>query len=243
MILKNKVAIVTGSTRGIGEAIVRALTLEGVKTIINSNTSINEGKVLENELNSKGFNTIYIQGDISDENDVRGLFDKTIKLYGRIDILVNNAGISYKKSESKKYYFEDYAKMQKINGWGVYLCSKYAAQFMERGKIVNISSIYGIEPNPNSILASGVKAEVESYTKSFAIKCKGKIEVNSVAPGYTNTKIVREKFSRKELKNIVNQTSQKRLLSPKEIADAVVFLLKNDGITGQTIILDGGYLL
>ena len=84
MILKNKVAIVTGSTRGIGEAIVRALTLEGVKTIINSNTSINEGKVLENELNSKGFNTIYIQGDISDENDVRGLFDKTIKLYGRI---------------------------------------------------------------------------------------------------------------------------------------------------------------
>ncbi|MCK5449517.1 SDR family oxidoreductase [Candidatus Pacearchaeota archaeon] len=243
MLLKNKVAIVTGSTRGIGKAIVKALVSEGAKVIINSYHSTNEGKELEKELNSQGFNTTYIQADISEEADVQKLFEETIRVYGKIDILINNAGVFLRKNKIEKSKFEDYIEIHKVNGWGVYLCSKYAIQFMETGKIVNISSIYGIQPNPNSILASGVKAEVENYTKSFAKKYKKRIEVNAVAPGYTNTKIVNDNFSSDELKKVTEKMSRKKLLSTKEIANAVIFLIKNDSISGQTITVDGGYLL
>jgi len=243
MILKNKVAIVTGSTRGIGEAIVRTLASEGAKVIINSYHSINEGEVLAKELNSKGFNTAYIRADISNEADVRRLFEETIKVYGVVDILINNAGVLYRKKEIEESDIQDYLNLHLINGFGVYLCSEYAGRYMEKGKIVNISSIYGIVPNPNSILASGVKAEVESYTKAFATKYGDRIKVNSVAPGYTDTKIVQNNFSQEELEKVIEKTLSKKLLLPNEIAEIVLFLLKNDNIVGQTIIVDDGFLL
>ncbi|MBS3141180.1 SDR family oxidoreductase, partial [Candidatus Woesearchaeota archaeon] len=165
------------------------------------------------------------------------------RLDGYIDILVNNAGI-YLPENQNKQDLEIYNKIHSINGWGVYNCCKQAEKFMAVNSIIiNISSIYAIKPNPDSILASGVKAEVENYTKSFALKYKEKIRVNSIAPGYTNTKLVINNFSDKELNKIINETPQKRLLTPKEIAYSVLYLIKARGITGQSLVLDGGYLL
>src|SRR3989344_3600605 len=204
MELKNKVALVTGSTRGIGKAIVELLCKNGAIVYINSFKSKEEGE----------------------------------KLQRKLDILVNNAGFY---SNNKDY--ETYESFHKVNGWGVYLCTIEAEKLIEKGKIINISSIYGIKPNPDSILASGVKAEVENYTKLFANKFKGRIEVNSVAPGYTNTKIVNDNFSEGVLIELLRNTSQKRLVKPEEIADAVIFLIENDSITGQTIVVDNGILI
>ena len=110
-------------------------------------------------------------------------------------------------------------------------------------KDVNISSIYGINPDQDSILASGVKAEVEAYTKAFAKKLKGRIGVNSIAPGYTETPLLKASLSRDFIDNVVSKIPIGRLVKPDEIAEAVISLIHNDGITGQTIVVDGGYTL
>ena len=238
MELKNKVALVTGSTRGIGKAIVESLCKNGAIVYINSFKSKEEGEKLQRELALRGFKAYYINANISSEVDVKRIFDIIKKEYGKLDILVNNAGFY---SNNKDY--ETYESFHKVNGWGVYLCTIEAEKLIEKGKIINISSIYGIKPNPDSILASGVKAEVENYTKLFANKFKGRIEVNSVAPGYTNTKIVNDNFSEGVLIELLRNTSQKRLVKPEEIADAVIFLIENDSITGQTIVVDNGILI
>lgn len=238
MELKNKVALVTGSTRGIGKAIVELLCKRGAIVYINSFKSKEEGEKLEKDLTSKGFKVHYVNGDVSSEEDVKKIFDIIKKRYGKLDILVNNAGFY---SDNKDYV--SYNSFHKTNGWGVYSCIVEAEKLMKKGKIINISSIYGINPNPDSILASGVKAEVENYTKVFAKKFKGRIEVNSVAPGYTDTKLVRNNFPENILIKLLNKTSQKRLVETEEIARAVIFLLENDAITGQTIVVDNGFNL
>ena len=242
-ILKNKVAIVTGSTRGIGLAIATLLAKSGAIVVINSKSSNKKGNNLEKKFKLKNYQIKYIQADVSNGTEVKELFQKTKESFKHIDILVNNAGI-YLPENQNKQDLEIYNKIHSINGWGVYNCCKQAEKFMAVNSIIiNISSIYAIKPNPDSILASGVKAEVENYTKSFALKYKEKIRVNSIAPGYTNTKLVINNFSDKELNKIINETPQKRLLTPKEIAYSVLYLIKARGITGQSLVLDGGYLL
>jgi len=238
MELKNKVALVTGSTRGIGKAIVELLCKNGAIVYINSFKSKEEGEKLQRELALRGFKAYYINANISSEVDVKRIFDIIKKEYGKLDILVNNAGFYSDKTD-----YETYELFHKTNGLGIYLCTVEAEKIMKKGKIINISSIYGIKPNPDFILASGVKAEVESYTKVFAKKFKGRIEVNSVAPGYVDTKLVRDNFSEELLTKLLRNTSQKRLVKPEEIADAVIFLIEHDSITGQTIVVDNGILI
>lgn len=236
MEVKDKVVLVTGSTRGIGKAIAESLCKRGAIVYINSFKSRQEGEELEKYLTSKGFKVHYINADISSEKDVKQIFEIIKKKHSKLDILINNAGFYSNNSN-----YESYDYFHKTNGWGVYLCTIEAEKLMKEGKIINISSIYGIKPNPDSILASGVKAEVENYTKSFAKKFKGKIEVNSVAPGYTDTKLVRDNFSNELLLELLKNTSQKRLVRPEEIANTVIFLIENDSITGQTIVVDNGF--
>ena len=236
MEIKNKVALVTGSTMGIGRDIVELLCKNGAIVYINSFKSKEEGEKLQEDLTSKGFKVHYINGDISSESDVKRIFWIIKKEHGKLDILINNAGFYSGNDNSQSYY-----SFHRINGWGVYLCTIEAEKLMKEGKIINISSIYGIKPNPDSVLASGVKAEVENYTKVFAKKFKGRIEVNSVAPGYTDTKLVSDNFSEGLLIKLLQNTSQKRLVKPEEIANAVIFLIKNDSITGQTIVVDNGF--
>jgi len=240
MNLKGKVAIVTGSTRGIGKAIAIALAEKGSCVVINSKDSEEEGKKLEKQLKEEGFNVKYIQADVSEIDDIGKLFKETTIYFGNIDILVNNAGV-YRKSQAT---FEDYIYFHRTNGFGVFLCCDRAVQYMAgRGKIINISSIFGKEASPCSIIASGVKAEVDAYTKAFAKKYKGRIEVNEVAPGYTDTLLLRRNFSPEDIDKVSSNMSHLRIIKPEEIAQGVIALMENDQITGQTLIIDGGLLL
>ncbi len=239
MEIKDKVALVTGSTRGIGRAIGRKLCKLGAVVYFNSHNSRNEGNKLQAEFQQDGLKAFYVEGNVSSEEEVRKIFEIIKNEQGRLDILVNNAGI-YRKDEPD---YENYSAIHKVNGYGYFLCSLLASQMMIAGKIVNISSIYGINPHQDSILASGVKAEVEAYTRAFAKKLKGKVEVNSVAPGYTETPLLRASLPQDFIDNVVSNTPIGRLIRPEEIADAVVTLIQSDGITGQTIIVDGGYTL
>lgn len=239
MEIRDKVALVTGSTRGIGRAIGEKLCRLGAVVYFNSHDSTDEGTKLQEEIQQAGLKAVYVIGDVSSEEEVRKIFETIKNEQGRLDILVNNAGI-YQKDESD---YENYSAIHKVNGYGYFLCGLLASQIMDAGKIINISSIYGVNPDQDSILASGVKAEVEAYTKAFAKKLKGKVEVNSIAPGYTETPLLRASLSQDFIETVVSNTPIGRLVKPEEIAEAVVSLIQNDGITGQTIVVDGGYTL
>lgn len=239
MEIKDKVALVTGSTRGIGRAVGEKLCRFGAVVYFNSHTSKDEGIKLQVELRQQGLKAFYIAGNVSSEEEVRKIFETIKHEHGQLDILVNNAGIYCKDT----IHYLDYSTLHKVNGYGYFLCSLLASQIMRGGKIINISSIYGVQPDQDSILASGVKAEVEAYTKAFARKLKGKIEVNSVAPGYTETPLLKASLSPAFIDDVIRNTPTGRLVRPAEIADAVIFLIKNDGITGQTIVVDGGYTI
>ncbi|MEK6825626.1 MAG: SDR family oxidoreductase [Nanoarchaeota archaeon] len=243
MDLQNKTALVTGSTRGIGKAIAQLLCERGASVYLNSFKSIKEGIILEKELRLRGFDVTYLQGDISEKKDIQKILKIIYKQKRRLDILVNNAGI-YKKSRSiNSIMYAHYEDFHRVNGWGVYLTTLLASKLMKKGKVINISSIYGIDPNPLSILASGVKSEVVNYTLAFAKLFMGKIEVNSIAPGYTDTSLLHKDIPKNQLVSIINCMPQKKLIQPEEIAQAVVFLLENDGVTGQILVVDGGYTL
>lgn len=239
MEIRDKVALVTGSTRGIGRAIGEKLCRLGAIVYFNSHNSKVEGDKLLAESQKAGLKAFYVVGDVSSEKEAKRIFEIIQKEQGRLDILVNNAGI-YRQDEPD---YENYSAIHKVNGYGYFLGSLLASQIMETGKIVNISSIYGINPDQDSILASGVKAEVEAYTRAFAKKLKGKVEVNSIAPGYTETPLLRASLSQDFIDNVVSNTPIGKLIRPEEIADAVVTLIQSDGITGQTIIVNSGHTL
>ena len=172
MEIRDKVALVTGSTKGIGRAIGEKLCRLGAIVYFNSHNSRDEGDKLQTKFQQEGLNAFYVAGDISPEKEAKKIFETIRNEQGRLEILVNNAGI-YRKDEAD---YENYSSIHKVNGYGYFLCSLLASQMMKTGKIINISSIYGINPDQDSILASGVKAEVEAYTKAFAKKLKGKVE-------------------------------------------------------------------
>lgn len=240
MDIENKVALVTGSTRGIGKAIAEMLCKNGAIVYLNSYNSSTEGFELRDELRNNGYRCSYINGNVSNADDVENIFNLIKKEQGRLEILINNAGVYLPDSVD----IESYNLIHNVNSFGYYLCTVKASEVMKDfGKIINISSIWGIEPNVDSIIASGVKAEIEHYTKAFAKKFKGKIQVNSVAPGYTKTKLLTLSLSEDYIRNVILLTPINRLIEPCEIASTVLFLIQNDSITGQTIVVDGGYTL
>lgn len=244
---KDKVSIVTGSSRGIGRAIAERLAENGSLVVVNSASSKLEGQRMATELRKKGFEAAYLQADVSEREQAERLFEETKKLYGSVDILVNNAGIFLEgrakdNDMGRDLGFEEYMRVHSVNGWAVYLCSLLAGKYMgKKGKIVNISSVYAEDPSIQSPVASGAKAEVNAYTKAFAKKYLKRIDVNSVAPGYTDTKLLRENVSEEALKGVIASTGLGRLVSPYEIADAVVSVIMNDAMTGKVIAVDAGY--
>lgn len=227
MKLENKVAIVTGSSRGIGKAIARGLAKEGVNVVVNSNNSVSEGRAFADLLNSIGHTAKYIQSDVSNRKDVERLFSETKDYFGAVDILVNNVGVFYGLDIGRKQTFEEYSKIHRVNGWGVYLCSEVAGKYINGGNIINISSAWGICPNSDSILASGVKFEVEGYTKAFAQRYENKINVNGVAPGYVKTDLVKD--------NLDEEYIGKKMVDPSYISNAVIALLKGPVCSGYTL--------
>jgi 3-oxoacyl-[acyl-carrier protein] reductase len=245
MKLKDKVAIVTGAGRGIGRAIAKNFALEGAKVVINYNKSEKQAKSLEQEIQSEGGTALVIKADVSKPNDVKELVKKTMDEFGRIDILVNNAGVLIPATflDSTE---EMWDKTINVNLKGSYLCSKEVAKIMldqKKGKIINISSVCGLAQKTalgnTAYVAS--KAGVIGLTRSLAINLGPTINVNSIAPGVTDTDMV-SFFTPERMNVIIDETPVKRIGKPEEIAAAALFLAsdESDYITGEVITVSGG---
>ncbi len=242
MKLQNKVALITGSSRGIGKAIALLFAKEGAKVIVNYNKSKEKADEVVNEIHKLGSEAFAVKADISDENQVKSMVDETIKKYGKIDILVNNAGIVFDIPFMEKTV-EQWQQTLGTNLIGVFLMCKYCSPHMnDGGRILNISSTNGIYAvSADSMDYDASKAGVISITKSLAQELAPKILVNCIAPGWVDTDI-NKNLPKDYVKSEIEKIGVKRFGRPEEIANTALFLASEDSsfITGTTIVVDGG---
>jgi len=244
MKLKNKVAIITGSSRGIGKATAILFAKEGARVVINYKDQTEDAKKVVNAIGKN--KAIFIQADVSKEEDVKRLVSETIKKFGRIDILVNNAGVIFREGNWKSSEEIWHATMN-INLTSAWLMIREVAPIMTKngsGSIVNISSIYGFLGTASVLAYSLAKGGIITMTKAFAKELAPNIRVNAVAPGNVMTDMTKE-AGKKVIKFFEQQTPLKRSAEPDEIAKAVLFLASSDAsfITGELLVVDGGYSL
>ncbi|WP_097014107.1 3-oxoacyl-[acyl-carrier-protein] reductase [Anaerocolumna aminovalerica] len=242
--LKNKVALVTGASRGIGRAIALTLAGYGAIVIINYCGSKEKAEEIVNQIKENGGTAIAYQADVADFEAVKTMFSDITKEYGRVDILVNNAGIT-KDNLILKMSEEEFDAVINTNLKGVFNCLKQASRIMlkqKEGRIINISSISGVVGNPGQANYCAAKAGVIGITKSLAKELGSRgITVNAVAPGYINTDMTA--VLKDDLKEKVTELIPlKRLGEVEDIAETVAFLASDKAsyITGQTIQVDGG---
>ena len=242
MTLKNKVALVTGASKGIGAATAIALAKEGCSVVINYKTDGSSAKKVLNECNAYSNNNITIKADVANEMAVKKMIEKVGKNFSSLHILVNNAGVFHERDNPTNIKAFEYT--YKNNFLGPILVTKYALKILKRGKIVNLSSIHGRlgYGRPTAIAYAAFKAALDNYTKNLAKKLAPRILVNAVAPGRVATPMWDNPSPRKQ-KELGKAHLTKRMIQPEEVADAIIFLVKNDAMCAEVLTIDGGYKL
>jgi NAD(P)-dependent dehydrogenase (short-subunit alcohol dehydrogenase family) len=240
--LKNKIAVVTGASRGIGQSIAVELARAGADVVV---SDILPGNQTVNRIRSLKRKSFYVKADISNRTEVEFLFKETIKKFRKIDILVNNAGI-FQPNSSEKVTEEEWDRTLDINLKGLFLCSQQAIKCMKRGScIINISSIAGISGYSNAAAYCSSKGGIRLLTKSLAAELGSKgIRVNSVHPGVIETDMTKGILGNKKQKqSTLSGIPLARTGKPIDIALPVVFLASEGAsyITGEELIVDGGW--
>jgi acetoacetyl-CoA reductase len=242
--LKGAVAVVTGASRGIGNAIAEELGRGGAKVVVNYSGSQEPAEELAEKINQTGGGgeAVAIQADVGDPNDAQRLIDQTIEQFGRIDILVNNAGINVDKTMDK-LEIEDWQKVIELDLNGCFYTVHAALPHMTEhgnGSIVNMSSFVGEAGNMGQANYAAAKAGLLGFTKSAALElAKSNITVNAVCPGFIETDMtgaIPEEAQEKIMKTI----PMGRFGQPEDIAQAVRFCVENEYMTGATLDINGG---
>lgn len=243
MIDKMKTALVTGASRGIGEAIVRRLAQDGFAVAINYVRSQKQAQALADELRNSGVQVCLVQGDVAVDEDVKRIFARVEQELGKISVLVNNAGV-LKTTPLAQSSDELFEQTFGINVRGVFNTLRIAAtQLAEGGRIINLSSTALALNMPGYAIYNGSKAAVESFTRVFAKELRGRnITVNAVAPGPVETELFLEGKTAEQVQAFAKMPPLERLGQPEDIANVVSFLAGADSgwINGQVLRANGG---
>ena len=247
MNLKNKVAIVTGSRRGIGKAIALALAKAGANVVVSDINLDDCNKVVE-EIKAINGNALAVKADVSNPEDVSQMINLTTEKFGKVNILINNAGIYMQKSLTDVTE-QDFDRTLDINLKGVFLCSKAVVPEMikqGKGKIINIASIAGQVGFANSSAYCASKGAIINITRELALElAQYKINVNAIGPGVIETDMTKDLLEDKATKEtLLANIPLSRIGKPEDIANAALFLASDnsDYITGITLFVDGGWL-
>lgn len=243
----NKVAFITGGTRGIGKEIAITLAKNGYDIAINYRTENDDLKNTKKEIEESGVKCLVVKGDVSSFEDSERCTKEIIDEYGKIDVLVNNAGIT-KDTLLMRMKKEDFESVIDVNLVGTFNITKNVIGHMIKaryGKIINISSVVGIAGNAGQTNYSASKAGIIGFTKSLAKEVASRgIVVNAIAPGFIETGMT--DVLKNEVKEEIAKTIPlKRIGTPKDVANVVNFLASEESsyITGQVINVDGGMLM
>ena len=250
--VKDKVALVTGGAKGIGEACVRLLAREGAAVAV-SDVDMTLGSKVADDVNCAGGAAMFLEHDVGEESEWRNVMDAVVRRLGRLDIVVNNAGLGI-GGDIEHATLEHWRKLMRVNLDGVFLGTKYGVQTLRRfggGSIINMSSIEGLVGDPNIAAYNSSKGGVRLLTKSAALYCAKagyKIRVNSVHPGYIWTPMV-ENYLRESgdldegRKRVAALHPLGHIGEPDDIAYGVLYLASDESkfMTGAELVIDGGY--
>jgi glucose 1-dehydrogenase len=253
-----RVAVVTGSSRGIGKAIANQFVKNGYSVVLNARDEGDLKKAAEDIAKEAGNSQMvsYISGDISEENICISLIQEAVKRFGRIDVLINNAGISGVSKKINEIASDDWDYVIDVNLKGAFLCTREALKHMIQNRdsnnnnnysIINISSVHESIPQPDAAPYAASKGGMEMLTKNTAMEVADKgIRVNGIAPGAIATDMNKDLLEDEQKKKEKEQSIPlKRIGQPEEIAKVALFLASEDAsyITGTTIYADGGLTL
>ena len=242
----NKVAFITGGTRGIGRQIALTLSENNFDIVVNYRTENEALKTLKEEIENNNVNFYAVQGDVSNFNDTEKMVKEIIEKYSKIDVLINNAGIT-KDNLIARMKKEDFEDVINVNLIGTFNVTKNVVPYMMKqrnGRIINISSVVGINGNAGQSNYSASKAGIIGFTKSLAKELGSRnILVNAIAPGFIETQMT-DVLKDEVKEEIVKKIPLRRTGKPQDVANVVKFLSSEDSsyITGQIIQVDGGMI-
>ena len=244
--LDEKVALITGSSRGIGKAAALALAEQGGKIVVNYARSSEAADAVVAEIESMGGEAIALQADVSKEDQVDAMVKATLEKFGRIDVLVNNAGIT-RDTLLLRMKPDAWQAVIDLNLTGVFLCTRAVSKIMLKqrsGRIINISSVAGLMGNPGQANYSAAKAGVIGFTKTIAKELAPRgVTANAVAPGFIATDMTDDLKNTEEILKFIPLG---RYGKPEEVAGLIRFLAADPAaayITGQVMNVDGGRVM
>ncbi|MFL6355675.1 MAG: SDR family NAD(P)-dependent oxidoreductase [Nitrososphaeraceae archaeon] len=250
--MRKKVAIVTGSSKGIGKAIAFAFAKsKEYSTVVINSRKAKEAQQVSKEIERLGCNSIAIEADVSKESDCIRLIEETVKHFGRIDVLVNNAGIQ-EDLPLTDINLEEWYKIIGVDLTGPFICTREAVKHMKNQKpkggcIINISSVHQAIPKPHYVPYATSKAGIEMMTKTLALElAKDNIRANIVAPGAIDTEMNADlRENKAELESVLKRIPLGRVASADEVANVVEFLASDKAsyVTGASYFVDGGMTL
>ena len=244
MKLSGRVALVTGSSRGIGRAVAEAFAADGARVVVNARSQ----KTAEQVAEELGRGAIGIGADLSRPEGCEALIAAAIEKAGRLEILVNNAGMPMVR-DSIALSLEDWQRTLDLNLTAPFLCAQLAARHMleaKRGVIINVGSITSFAAFPRRLAYATTKAGLVMMTRVMAIEWAPDVRVNAIAPGFIETDLVLglANEGKVDLEALRRRTPRGRLGTPADVARAAVFLASDDAdfVTGETLVSDGGWL-
>jgi len=247
MRLKDKIALVTGSSRGVGRAVALGFAKEGAKVVINYTSNENAANEVVDAIQAMGSEAIAVKADVAKKKDVEGLVGTAVDTFGKIDILVNNAGFT-RPALMIKMTEDQWDQVVDIHLKGAFLCSQAAGVRMKgqnSGKIINVMSVAGLVGTVGQINYSAAKGGILSMTKSIARElARYNVYCNVISLGIVATDMTEKIRKDEKLRDIyMNRILLKRFAEPDDISPAFVFLASGESnyITGQLLCVDGGY--
>ncbi|MBS3810279.1 MAG: 3-oxoacyl-[acyl-carrier-protein] reductase [Halanaerobiales bacterium] len=247
MLLEGEVAIVTGSSRGIGAATAVKLASEGADLVINYNNDKQSAEETARQVLNQGRKALIVQGNVADSSDAKNLIKKAVSKFGKIDILVNNAGIT-RDGLLLRMKEKDFDSVIDVNLKGTFNCTKNAIRYMMKqrhGKIVNLSSVVGSMGNAGQANYAASKAGIVGFSKAIAREVsKRGININTISPGYIQTDMT-QNLSSEVKEEMLNSIPLERFGEVEEVANVIMFLVSPlaSYINGQNINIDGGMLM
>ncbi len=248
--LAGKVAVITGGSKGIGNAIAKRFGQEKMAVVINYNSDRDGAQTTADEVVKQGGQALIVEANVSTEDGIQNLLDATIEKFGDLDVWVNNAGMEI-KTPTHELSLEDWNKVISVDETGVFLGAKAAINYFKshgkQGNIINMSSVHEQIPWPTFASYAAAKGGVKLFTQTIAMEyAKEGIRVNSIGPGAINTPINAKKFAdQAQYDQTVSMVPMNRIGTPEEVAAGAAWLASQESsyVTGITLFIDGGMTL